>query len=141
MAAADIQRAFHDPDQARTGQPGQDLGLISDPCGGGIVDRYLQHPGGLRAGTVYGQVGDQQADRGGASAETTDKFEPAVDDFPRSGIERIIHFFGRAGQGLLRVGQPLQERPHVWQPFANRRPSRLQDQCAHGRGHLRQVSR
>ena len=62
-----------EPDQAGAGQPGQHLGLVGDPRGGGVVDRYLQHPGGLRAGTVHRQVGDQQADRGGAAAEAADQ--------------------------------------------------------------------
>ena len=95
----------------------------------------------LRAGPACRQVGDQQAHRGGAAAEAADQPEPAVDDLAGRRIQRIGDLLGRAGQRLLGVGQPLQERPHVGQPLAHRGPGGLQDQGADGGRHLGQVSR
>ena len=90
---------------------------------------------------VHRQVRDQQADRGGPRAEAALQPEPAVDDRPGRGIQRVDDVLGRPGQGPFGLGQPLQERPDVRQPLAHRRPGGLQHQRAHRRRHLRQVRR
>ena len=141
LPAADVERAFDQPHQPRAGQPGEHPGLVGDPRGRGVVDRDLEHPGGVRARVGDSQVGDQQADGGGPGAEAALEPEPAVDDRAGGCLQRVDDLLGRACHGPLRVGQPFQEGPNVRQSLAHRGPGRLQHQRPDCGGHLRQVSR
>ena len=107
LPAADVERAFDQPHQPRAGQPGQHLGLVGDPRGRGVVDRDLEHPGGVRARVGDSQVGDQQADGGGPGAEAAFEPEPAVDDRAGGCLQRVDDLLGRAGQ------RPAPRRPAV----------------------------
>ena len=141
VPAADIDGTLDEPDQPRVVQAGEHLGLVGQPPGGRVVDRHLEDAGGVRPGVADGEVGDQQADRGGAGAEAALQAEPARDDRAGGRLQRIGHVVRRAGQRPLGVGQPFQERPHVRQPVADRRTGGVQHHRPDGLRDLRQVRR
>nr|BFF06751.1 hypothetical protein GCM10023233_17200 [Brevibacterium otitidis] len=107
----------------------EDFGLVGEPRGGCVVDRYLEHA----LGRGRGGVCNEQADRSGTSTQSPDELKAAAtEQVAGTGLERVDVRLGGRLRRLLGVGQLLEERSEVRCPLAGGGTGRVEDERAEG---------